>query len=92
VFLSLAADAGRDHHPEGFPDRAYTAEGWLVPRDRPGAVHHEPSVIAARALEMARSGKVASVCVHGDSPVAVRSAAEVRRTLESAGLVLRSFV
>lgn len=92
VFLSLAAEAGRDHHPEGFPDRAYTAEGRLVPRDQPGAVHHEPSVIAARALEMARSGKVASVCVHGDSPVAVRSAAEVRRTLESAGLVLRSFV
>jgi UPF0271 protein len=92
VFLALAAEAGRDHHLEGFPDRAYTAEGRLVPRDRPGAVHHEPSVIAARALEMARSGQVASVCVHGDSPAAVRSAAEVRRTLESAGLTLRSFV
>jgi UPF0271 protein len=63
----------------------------LVPRDRPGAVHHEPSVIAARALEMARSGEVASVCVHGDSPAAVRSAAEVRRALMTAGLTLRSF-
>ena len=28
-----------------------------MPRDRPGAVHHEPSVIAARALQMARSGR-----------------------------------
>jgi UPF0271 protein len=92
VFLSLAAEAGRDVHHEGFPDRAYTPEGRLVPRDRPGAVHHEPSVIASRALEMARSGAVASVCVHGDSPAAVRSAAEVRRTLETAGLTLRSFV
>jgi UPF0271 protein len=92
VLLSLAARTEREAHREGFPDRAYTPAGRLVPRDRPGAVHHEPSVIAARALEMARSGDVASVCVHGDSPAAVRSAAEVRRALETAGLVLRSFV
>lgn len=92
VFLALAAELGREFHHEGFPDRAYTPEGRLVPRDQPGAVHHEPSVIASRALQMARSGEVASVCVHGDSPAAVRSAAEVRRTLETAGLTLRSFV
>jgi UPF0271 protein len=78
-------------HREGFPDRAYTPEGRLVPRDQPGSVHEEPDVIAARALEMARSGEVASVCVHGDSPGAVHSATRVRRTLEQAGLVLRSF-
>lgn len=92
VLLELAEALGREIHLEGFPDRAYTADGRLVPRDQPGAVHHEPSVIAARALEMARSGQVASVCVHGDSPAAVRSAAEVRRALETAGLRLRSFV
>jgi UPF0271 protein len=91
VLLDLARAVGRRTYPEGFPDRAYTAEGRLVPRDRPGAVHHEPSVVAARALELARAGQVASVCVHGDSPGAVRSATEVRRTLETAGLVLRSF-
>jgi UPF0271 protein len=90
VLLQLAAGLGRVAHREGFPDRAYTPEGRLVPRDQPGAVHHEPSVIASRALEMARSGEVASVCVHGDSPGAVRSAAAVRRTLESAGMTLRS--
>jgi UPF0271 protein len=91
VLLELAAARGRDCHREGFPDRAYTAEGRLMPRDRRGAVHHEPSVIAARALEMARSGELSSVCVHGDSPDAVRSAIEVRRALETAGLRLRSF-
>ncbi len=91
VFLELAEGLGRVAHPEGFPDRAYTSEGRLVPRDQPGAVHHEPSVIAARALEMARSGSVTSVCVHGDSPAAVRSATEVRRTLQTAGVALRSF-
>jgi len=91
VLLAITESLGRSGHPEGFPDRAYTEEGRLVPRDRPGAVHHEPSVIAARALQMARSGQVASVCVHGDSPAAVRSATEVRWTLEAAGLTLRSF-
>jgi UPF0271 protein len=91
VLLAFAEELGRVAHAEGFPDRAYTPEGRLVPRDQPGAVHHEPSVIAARALQMARSGEVTSVCVHGDSPAAVRSATEVRRTLETAGLVLRSF-
>ena len=91
IFLELAAVLGREVHREGFPDRAYTPEGRLVPRDQPGAVHHEPSVIAERALDMAKSGEVVSVCVHGDSPAAVRSAAEVRRTLELAGLTLRSF-
>jgi UPF0271 protein len=91
VFLDLAVVLGRVVHREGFPDRAYTPEGRLVPRDQPGAVHEEPDVIAARALEMARSGEVASVCVHGDSPGAVHNATRVRRTLEQAGLVLRSF-
>jgi UPF0271 protein len=91
VFLELAAGLGRVAHPEGFPDRAYTAEGRLVPRDQPGAVHHEPSVIASRAVDMARSGTVTSVCVHGDSPAAVRSATQVRVALETAGLTLRSF-
>jgi len=92
VLLEIAATLGRLVHREGFPDRAYTSEGRLVPRHEPGAVHSEPEVIAARALEMARSGEVASVCVHGDSPSAVDSAARVRRTLEQAGLFLRSFV
>ncbi len=91
VILELAAALDRVVHHEGFPDRGYTPEGRLMPRDQPGAVHHEPEVIAARALEMARSGAVSSVCVHGDSPGAVVNATHVRRALESAGLVVRSF-
>lgn len=92
VLLDLARSLGRSAHHEGFPDRAYTPEGRLVPRDQPGALHEDPVVIASRALEMARSWDIASVCVHGDSPGAVRSATEVRRVLEAAGLTLRSFV
>ena len=43
---------------EAFPDRAYTPEGTLVPRSRPGAVIEDPTEVAARALMMARDGAV----------------------------------
>jgi UPF0271 protein len=55
-------------------------------------VLHDSEEIAGRAVTMALSGEVASVCVHGDSPGAVTSATLVRRALEEAGLQLRSFV
>jgi 5-oxoprolinase (ATP-hydrolysing) subunit A len=88
VVLELAAAAERTVRHEGFPDRAYAADGTLVPRSEPGAVLADPSAIAARAVELA--GVVDSVCVHGDSPGAVAHARAVRRALEDAGWVLRS--
>ena len=92
VFLAQAASAGRRTHREGFPDRAYTPEGTLVPRTEEGAVLHDPATIAARAVTMAESGDVDSVCVHGDSAEAVESATRVRRELEAAGFSLRPFI
>lgn len=91
VLLTLAREAGREAHHEGFPDRAYTDAGHLVPRDRPGAVLDDAAAIAERAVELALSGQVASVCVHGDHPGAVRNAAAVRQALEGAGLTVRCF-
>ena len=92
IIVAMARAAGRAAHHEGFPDRAYTPSGRLVPRSEPGAVLHDSEEIAGRAVTMALSGEVASVCVHGDSPGAVTSATLVRRALEEAGLELRSFV
>jgi 5-oxoprolinase (ATP-hydrolysing) subunit A len=89
VVLTLAAATGRPVHREGFPDRAYTDEGRLLPRSEPGAVLHDPGAIAARAVELALSGQVDSVCVHGDSPSAVLSARAVRGALEIAGFDVR---
>lgn len=86
VLLRLAAEAGRAVHREGFPDRGVLPSGRLLPRDRPGAVLHEPAAIAARAVELA--GDVRSVCVHGDHPGAVDAARAVRRALEAAGHAL----
>ncbi len=87
--LRLAESAGRTSIREGFPDRGYTAEGRLVPRDQPGALVEGAAAVARNAVDMARSGKVHSLCVHGDSPGAVEVATSVRAVLVAAGYDVR---
>jgi UPF0271 protein len=89
VFLDGAAAQGRTVYREGFPDRGYTSDGRLVPRDQPGALVHDVAEVAANAVALAPS--VDSVCVHGDSPDAVAAAVAVRRSLEAAGWTLAPF-
>ena len=89
VVLEQALAAGRAVRHEGFPDRAYAADGSLVPRGEPGAVLSDADLIARRAVELAASG-VDSACVHGDSAGAVAHARAVRRALEADGWALRS--
>jgi len=85
AILRLAESAGLTGVREGFPDRGYTAEGRLVPRDQPGALVEGKDAIAANAVDMARAGEVASLCVHGDSPGAVEAAVAVRAGLQENG-------
>jgi UPF0271 protein len=70
---------------EGFADRARERgeDGrWrLVPRDRPGALLHEPAAAAAQALTLLHEGGFGTVCVHGDQPGAVAVARAVRAAL-----------
>jgi UPF0271 protein len=87
AILRLAAQAGRTGVEEGFPDRGYTDDGRLVPRDQPGALVEGADAIAANAVAMAT--EVQSVCVHGDSAGAVDAARAVRAALESAGYDVR---
>ena len=89
--LALAHAAGLKTITEGFADRAYTPEGRLVPRSEPGAVIHDPADAARRAVALARSGTVRSLCVHGDTPGAVAMARKVRAELEAAGLKIAPF-
>lgn len=89
---------------EAFADRAYTPEGVLVSRSLPGAVLHDPKLVADRMLAFVRTGRLLavdgheielhadSICVHGDSPDAVAMARAVRARLQAAGVTLRSFV
>jgi UPF0271 protein len=87
AILRLASQSGRVGIEEGFPDRGYTDDGRLVPRDQPGALVEAAEAIAANAVAMA--ARVRSVCVHGDSPGAVEAARAVRAALEAAGYDVR---
>jgi 5-oxoprolinase (ATP-hydrolysing) subunit A len=87
--LALAAASGRGVFEEGFPDRGYTADGHLVPRGEPGALIEGEAVMVAQAVALAP--RVASLCLHGDSPGAVAHARAVRRALADAGFLLRPF-
>jgi 5-oxoprolinase (ATP-hydrolysing) subunit A len=98
ALLRAVEAAGMRPVAEGFADRGYTPEGRLVPRSEPGALVHDPAVVAERAVRMARDGvveavdgtrlllPVESVCVHGDTPGAVEVARAVRAALAGAGL------
>ena len=85
---------------EAFIDRAYTADGRLVSRDRPGALITDPQHAAARAVRLVQEGVVASIdgadlrvraetlCIHADTPGSSGIAAAVRAALEASGVRL----
>lgn len=86
---------------EVFADRSYEADGSLTPRDIPGAVLDDPAEGASRIARLLLTGVTVSrqgstlklqadtVCVHGDSPDAVRHAAALGEALREAGIQLR---
>ncbi len=94
-------EAGIPFVAEAFADRAYRPDGSLAPRSRPGAVLHDPELVAARAVRLAVAGEVEAVdgsivrvaaeslCVHGDTPGAAALARAVREALERAGVSVR---
>jgi UPF0271 protein len=88
---SAAGGAGLRFAREGFADRGVGADGRLIPRGEPGAVLTEPAAVAARAVELARSGEVDSICLHGDTPGAVTLARAVRGALHDDGIDIRAF-
>ncbi|WP_278236008.1 5-oxoprolinase subunit PxpA [Isoptericola sp. AK164] len=104
VALDAARAAGLVTASEAFADRAYTAEGRLVPRGVEGAVLHDPEEVAARMLRLVHEGVVRSIegtdvqvvadsiCVHGDTLGAAAMAARLREVLTGAGVSLRPFV
>jgi UPF0271 protein len=103
VVHKVAAAEGVPTVSEAFADRAYTPAGTLVPRREQGAVIHDAAAVSARARQMAVEGSVTaadgssvpiaarSICVHGDTPDAVRLAQGVRDELLAAGVVLQAF-
>lgn len=101
--IELARNEGLQCIAEAFADRAYTPQGTLVSRREPGAVLHDPKLVAQRMLRLVEDGTIEaidgsltkiqadSICVHGDSPAAVDMARELRRVLEQANMSLQPF-
>jgi len=100
-FDKAAAEVGVPYAAEAFADRAYQADGTLVPRKVPGSMIHDVNLAVARMIRMVKEGKIEtidgklidlkphSICLHGDSPKAVQMASEVRKGLEAAGIAIR---
>lgn len=95
--VAIARRRGLAVAEEAFVDRAYAADGTLVPRSQPGAVIADPRAAAARAVRLVEEGIVEAVdgstislradtlCIHGDAPDAVAIAGAVRAALTAAG-------
>jgi UPF0271 protein len=84
---ALAAAAGIAFSAEGFADRGYAADGSLLPRGTAGALITDPAAATAQALALARTGRYATLCVHGDNENAVAIATAVRTALTDEGLL-----
>jgi len=88
---------------EIFADRAYNDDATLVDRKLPGAVIHDADRAATRMVEMVQAGAIITesgkkiptpidtICLHGDTPEAVKIAQSVRRALEEDGILVRRF-
>jgi UPF0271 protein len=67
---------------EAFADRGVLPDGTLVPRGQPGAVTDDPAVAAARTRALLASGAADTLCIHADTPAAVKIAEAVRAELD----------
>jgi UPF0271 protein len=103
AMAEAAAERGLPVAFEAFADRAYRADATLQPRGESGSVIDDPQAVAARAVRLAREGRVTAVdgaditvradtlCIHGDTPGAELLARAVRQALEAAGVGVRPF-
>ncbi len=75
---------------EGFIDRRYRVDGTLVPRAEPAAIITSEDEAIWQSLALARSGRVQTLCVHGDGAESRRLLAAARRALRSEGFSFSS--
>jgi UPF0271 protein len=104
IIKLAAAGAGLTVVHEFFADRAYLPVGTLVPRTVKDSVLHDPQVISDRVLEWLTEGDIeandgsrisvtaASICLHGDTPGAVESAAAIYQRCKLAGYEIKSWL
>lgn len=90
AMMAAAREAGLQPVAEAFVDRAYRADGTLVPRSLPHAVHHDEGTAVGQACDLVEQHGVRdehgawlpvsaqSLCLHGDTPQAHRFAEQLR--------------
>jgi len=84
AMLDLWREMGFAVAGEAFADRRYEPDGTLRSRQLPGALITNPKEAAAQAVRLARQGNVQTICVHGDTPGAVRILEACREALSAA--------
>lgn len=82
---AAALRAGIPAYREGFADRLTLPNGSLAPRTQAGAILNA-SLAAQQAVALARSGRVDTICIHGDTKGAGQVASAVRDALRKAGI------
>jgi UPF0271 protein len=103
---SKSIEAARRHGVravrEAFADRAYRADGSLMPRSEPGAVIDDEETVVSRAVSIVRERVVVAadgtrvpldvetICVHGDTPGAAVLASRIRKALSDAGIQVKA--
>ena len=85
AMLDVFRNEGFKVAAEGFADRRYEPDGTLRSRKFDDALIRDPQQAAAQALDLARSGRVQTICIHGDTPGAPAIAAAVAAALKQAG-------
>lgn len=91
---SRSIEAGREVGlrvaAEGFPDRGYNTDGSLMSRTLPGALIESPEDVARHALELVKTGRMDTLCLHGDHPRAAENAKLLREVLTQNGVEIAS--
>ena len=87
--IAAGRAAGLQTAGEAFADRAYRADGTLVPRTEPGAVIHDPEQVLARVTGLAARPDVETFCVNGYTTGAAELASKIRSALEAANFEVK---
>lgn len=99
--IRAARNHGLSAIEEVFADRAYQADGSLVPRGTPGALIMDAGQALAQTLDMITNGSVSaldgsriairadSICLHGDGTHALAFARLLRQQLDARQIAVR---
>lgn len=94
VYQAIADESGVSLLFEAFADRAYTAQGTLVPRHLPGSVHHKSELIINQAKQLITKGCITTIdgrelplhadtiCVHGDNYESINTIQQLHQVIK----------